>query len=115
MASDREGPKAIVVLSCDGCRHLEPHGAATNLCKIGGFTLAARRGNSRTPKRCPLHPGKLVAIRREQMFRDIGIPDDPLAWAARRADDEFCADLKADARSLGQEVTDDEATDEKPR
>ncbi len=103
----RSGPAAVAKLVCEGCRYHEPivEGSSSYHC----IHPAARPGFSwqlgcGTPKWCPFHPGRLVAVPLAEIQRDLAYTDTPEGLAALRADQDFRQDLERAARKLGQRL-----------
>ncbi len=101
----RDGPMAIVTLSCSGCRHSAPVGASGLLHRCQHETPAATQIlalSAPTPAACPLQPGLVVAV-----------PADELRTVERHNryfegfDDAMSGIIEA-ARALGQDLPADD-------
>lgn len=113
MASDREGPKAIVVLSCDGCGHRKDWGSTWRpWCGALGEHRTFTDPNV-TPDWCPHLPGPLVAVpvpeTRNSLRGYLSRGEEAAIerYAARDEGWNACrSEIIQRARALGQEVTD---------
>lgn len=106
MASDREGPKATVVLSCEGCRHHQTRGFTVRAwCSAaGGWNEFA--DTTVTPDWCPHLPGPLVAVPLPKANDDADTRLHPPTFAKAAGWNACRSELIQSARALGQEVTD---------
>ncbi len=112
---DREGPKAIVVLSCDGCTYAvsmaDPHSDIR--CACVDRVIAFDPEGMPTPDWCPHLPGLLVAVpvpETRNSLRGYLSRGEEAAIERYAAKDEGWNDCRSEiiqrARALGQKVTD---------